>query len=139
MERNGKELTKGTSVKKGGSVGISREATEKQRHERKKQTVTDDNVTGDDQRQQALKEYKDLYNKTARVVKNMIFEDVFGDLGRYTGEVNDEKIPHGMGDIAYDDGLVEGGTWVSLLLHYLASTKRFSNISHTNPDKRSAR
>ncbi|KAL3810908.1 hypothetical protein ACHAXA_008758 [Cyclostephanos tholiformis] len=119
--RNGKcdkdkEPTKGTSHKRSNTVGSIRDATEKRKHEWKKQVMTDDNILGDDQRQRALKEYKDLYNKTARVVKNMIFEDVFGDLGRYTGEVNDEKIPHGMGDIVYDDGLVEGGTWTNGVL-----------------------
>ena len=58
------------------------------------------------QRQQALREYKDMYNSIARVVKNMIFEDASGDLGRYTGEVNGEKIPHGMGNLVYEDGSV---------------------------------
>jgi hypothetical protein len=67
------------------------------------------------QRQQALREYKDMYNSIARVVKNMIFEDASGDLGRYTGEVNGEKIPHGMGNLVYENGSVEGGKWVSAL------------------------
>jgi hypothetical protein len=146
-ERNGKESTRGGSVKRGGSVGSSRNVTEKQRHERKKQLGTENNVTADDQRQQALKEYKDMYNKTARVVKNMIFTDVFGDLGRYTGEVNDMKIPHGMGDIVYDDGLVEGGTWVSPRFLFCipppSTPKIFFNIQPlgalANPDERSAR
>ena len=96
--RNGKcerdnEMPVGASCKKGNSGGSSRDA----------------------QRQQALREYKDMYNSIARVVKNMIFEDASGDLGRYTGEVNGEKIPHGMGNVVYVNGLVKGGKWVSAL------------------------
>jgi len=77
------------------------------------------------QRQQALREYKDMYNSIARVVKNMIFEDASGDLGRYTGEVNGEKIPHGMGNLVYENGSVEGGKWVGCLnpLYYLHTSQ----------------
>lgn len=94
-ERDKEMMPGGASSKKGNSGGgsSSREA----------------------QRQQALREYKDMYNSIARVVKNMIFEDASGDLGRYTGEVNGEKIPHGMGNLVYEDGSVKGGKWVSAL------------------------
>jgi hypothetical protein len=96
-----KEASGGASHKKGNdSGGSSREA----------------------QRQRALREYKEMYNSTAWVVKNMIFEDASGDMGRYTGEVNDEKIPHGMGKIVYEHGLVKGGKWVSVL--FGSSTSR---------------
>lgn len=64
-----------------------------------------------EQKQNALKEYKELYNNTAQVVKNMVFLDFHGDRGRYTGEVNGQKVPHGVGEIAYDHGLVQVGTW----------------------------
>ncbi len=67
-----------------------------------------------EKKQAALKEYKDLYN-TAQVVKNMMFVDFYGDRGRYTGEVNEDKMPHGYGQITYDHGLVQEGKWVSTL------------------------
>lgn len=35
--------------------------------------------------------------------------------GRYTGEVNENKMPHGVGEITYDHGLVQEGKWVSFL------------------------
>lgn len=37
-------------------------------------------------------------------------------VGRYTGEVNENKLPHGVGEITYDHGLVQEGKWVSFLL-----------------------
>ena len=49
----------------------------------------------------------------AKKVKGMTFVDYYGDPGRYTGEVNDANMPHGMGEITYDHGLVQGGKWVS--------------------------
>mmetsp|Transcript_30436 Transcript_30436/g.64435 ORF Transcript_30436/g.64435 Transcript_30436/m.64435 type:complete len:537 (+) Transcript_30436:251-1861(+) len=64
-----------------------------------------------EQKRNALKEYKELYNNAAQVVKNMVFVDFYGDRGRYTGEVNGQKMPHGNGEITYDHGLVQGGTW----------------------------
>lgn len=64
--------------------------------------------------QRALKEYKDLY-ESAKVVKNMVFVDVHGDSGRYTGDVNEFRMPHGIGNIIYEHGLVQGGKWVSSL------------------------
>lgn len=66
-------------------------------------------------RQRALKEYKDLY-ESAKVVKNMMFIDVHGDAGRYTGDVNEFRMPHGQGNIIYEHGLVQGGKWVSSTL-----------------------
>ena len=64
------------------------------------------------QKQAALREYKELYNTKAPIVKNMIFVDFYGDRGRYTGEVDDNKMPHGSGEIQYDHGLVQEGKWV---------------------------
>lgn len=63
----------------------------------------------------ALREYKKLYN-TAQVVKNMLFVDFYGDRGRYTGEVNERKMPHGNGEITYDHGLVQEGKWLNGVL-----------------------
>lgn len=66
-------------------------------------------------KQQALKDYKELFKTHAHVVKNMIFVDFYGDKGRYTGEVNEKKQPHGTGEITYDHGLVQEGKWVSIV------------------------
>ena len=67
---------------------------------------------------QSLREYRELYQAIAtqekkKVVKSMKFIDFYGDPGRYSGEVNDQQMPHGMGEITYDHGLVQGGNWVS--------------------------
>lgn len=70
-------------------------------------------------KQRALKEYKDLY-ESAKVVKNMLFVDVHGDAGRYTGDVNEFRMPHGQGNIIYEHGLVQGGKWVSSLFDCVA-------------------
>mmetsp|Transcript_26312 Transcript_26312/g.53356 ORF Transcript_26312/g.53356 Transcript_26312/m.53356 type:complete len:619 (-) Transcript_26312:283-2139(-) len=71
-----------------------------------------------------LKEYRDLYKSAVAVpddiekqtVKNMKFIDFYGDPGRYTGEVNDQKMPHGMGQMTYDHGLVQEGNWTNGIL-----------------------
>lgn len=105
-----KEVPKiNSSLKKGTSIGSSVD---------KKQSMTP-SLPSDSQRQNALLAYKQLYNSSARVVKNMIFEDIHGKLGRYTGEVNELKLPHGMGDVIYDNGLVKGGNWVSVYVIFL--------------------
>mmetsp|Transcript_22083 Transcript_22083/g.52179 ORF Transcript_22083/g.52179 Transcript_22083/m.52179 type:complete len:554 (+) Transcript_22083:247-1908(+) len=67
-------------------------------------------------KQTALASYKELFNKQSTVVKNMIFVDFYGDRGRYTGEVNENKMPHGVGEITYDHGLVQEGKWTNGIL-----------------------
>eukprot|EP00986_Skeletonema_menzelii_P017458 scaffold19508_cov171-Skeletonema_menzelii.AAC.1 len=42
----------------------------------------------------------------------MEWVDLNGDEGRYTGEVNDDKVPHGQGIMKYDFGLIAEGEWV---------------------------
>jgi len=37
--------------------------------------------------------------------------DPSGDIGAYTGEVNDMNVPDGMGSMRYDDGMVAEGMW----------------------------
>jgi hypothetical protein len=37
--------------------------------------------------------------------------DLNGDSGRYTGEVNSDKQPHGFGVMKYDFGLIAEGDW----------------------------
>jgi hypothetical protein len=49
----------------------------------------------------------------------MRFVDYYGDPGRYTGEVNDVNMPHGMGEMTYDHGLVQDGKWVRVCVSFL--------------------
>ena len=69
-----------------------------------------------------MEDYREMYTDAfpvileAKKVKGMRFVDYYGDPGRYTGEVNDANMPHGMGEITYDHGLVQGGKWVSAQL-----------------------
>lgn len=93
------------SSKNASSNGSVKTATEKD--------VTTTEKQKHEQKQHALKEYKELYNNAAQISKNMLFVDFYGDRGRYTGEVNEQMMPHGMGEITYDHGLVQEGKWVS--------------------------
>mmetsp|Transcript_12995 Transcript_12995/g.26311 ORF Transcript_12995/g.26311 Transcript_12995/m.26311 type:complete len:1467 (-) Transcript_12995:26-4426(-) len=45
-------------------------------------------------------------------VRGMEWVDLNGDAGRYTGEVNNDKVPHGKGMMKYDFGLIAQGEWV---------------------------
>ena len=45
-------------------------------------------------------------------VRGMEWVDLNGDSGRYTGEVNREKVPHGQGIMKYSFGLIADGEWV---------------------------
>lgn len=86
--------------------------------------------------QRALKEYKDLY-ESAKVVKNMVFVDVHGDSGRYTGDVNEFRMPHGMGNIIYEHGLVQGGKWVSTLCDCIFLFIRYYTHNFDSPNMQS--
>ncbi|KAL3800116.1 hypothetical protein HJC23_001037 [Cyclotella cryptica] len=44
-------------------------------------------------------------------VRGMEWTDLNGDSGRYTGEVNSDKMPHGFGVMKYDFGLIAEGEW----------------------------
>ncbi|ACI64202.1 predicted protein [Thalassiosira pseudonana CCMP1335] len=46
-------------------------------------------------------------------VINMPHIDQFGDAGLYTGEVNDDKCPHGKGKMKYENGVFYEGKWVN--------------------------
>ena len=79
-------------------------------------------------KQISMNEYRDMYSDAFSIpetkkVKDMRFVDYFGDPGRYTGEVNDVSMPHGLGEMTYDHGLVQGGNWVSskLFSHHSCS------------------
>lgn len=49
-------------------------------------------------------------------VRGMEWTDLNGDSGRYTGEVSDERLPHGHGIMKYDFGLIAEGEWVNGVL-----------------------
>ena len=44
-------------------------------------------------------------------VNGLPWSDYNGQSGRYTGEVNDEYLPHGHGEMVYDRGVVSSGIW----------------------------
>ena len=44
-------------------------------------------------------------------VRGMEWTDLNGDSGRYTGEINSSKLPHGFGIMKYDFGLITEGDW----------------------------
>ena len=45
-------------------------------------------------------------------VRGMEWMDLKGHSGRYTGEVNQDQVPHGNGIMKYDFGLIAEGEWV---------------------------
>ena len=49
-------------------------------------------------------------------VRGMEWTDLNGDFGRYTGEVNIDRLPHGPGMMKYDFGLIAEGEWVNGVL-----------------------
>lgn len=119
--KNGTTST--SSVRSGGTSSLS--SQQQQQHR------TPQQLHQEQQKQAALREYKELYNSTAQVVKNMLFVDYYGDRGRYTGEVNESKLPHGSGEIRYDHGLVQEGKWVCLFYVYIfvcCKCIRISNV-----------
>jgi hypothetical protein len=44
-------------------------------------------------------------------VNGLPWSDYNGQSGRYTGEVNEEYLPHGLGEMVYDRGVVSSGIW----------------------------
>lgn len=44
-------------------------------------------------------------------VRNLKTEDEEGKIGRYSGDVNDEHVPHGNGVMKYVDGSIFDGVW----------------------------
>ena len=49
-------------------------------------------------------------------VRGMEWIDFCGDIGRYTGEVNRDEVPHGRGIMKYDYGLIVEGDWINGVL-----------------------
>jgi len=95
-----------SSINNGSSVRATTTTTEQDKESKNEKQ----------KKQEALREYKNLYNTKAQVVKNMLFVDFYGDRGRYTGEVDDKTMPHGVGAITYDHGLVQEGKWTNGVL-----------------------
>jgi len=55
----------------------------------------------------------DKYDENDKTnVRGMEWVDLNGDAGRYTGEVNNDKVPHGKGMMKFDFGLIAEGEWV---------------------------
>lgn len=46
-------------------------------------------------------------------VLRMPYTDPFGDFGHYTGEVDDQRRPHGRGKMKYDNGVFFEGKWTN--------------------------
>jgi hypothetical protein len=54
--------------------------------------------------------------KGNKTVHGMSWIDRFGKAGQYTGDVNEQSVPHGMGMMRYDFGLLAEGEWVNGML-----------------------
>lgn len=48
--------------------------------------------------------------------RGMEWVDLNGDSGRYSGEINNDQLPHGNGIMRYDFGLIAEGEWVNGVL-----------------------
>jgi hypothetical protein len=54
----------------------------------------------------------DAHDPNAKTnVRGMEWTDLNGDSGRYTGEINSSRLPHGFGVMKYDFGLIAEGDW----------------------------
>ncbi|KAL7470330.1 hypothetical protein ACHAXS_010562 [Conticribra weissflogii] len=62
---------------------------------------------------QPIIEYKKPKHKK---VNGLPWSDYNGQSGRYTGEVNDQYLPHGKGEMVYDRGVVTAGVWYNGVL-----------------------
>ena len=59
----------------------------------------------------------DVHNDHEKTnVRGMEWTDLNGDSGRYTGEVNNDQLPHGRGIMKYDFGLIAEGEFVNGVL-----------------------
>lgn len=59
----------------------------------------------------------DMHDTTDKTnVRGMEWIDLNGDSGRYSGEVNTDRLPHGRGIMKYDFGLIAEGDWVNGVL-----------------------
>ena len=55
----------------------------------------------------------DAFDPTVKTnVRGMEWTDLNGDSGRYTGEVDNDELPHGSGIMRFDFGLIAEGNWV---------------------------
>jgi len=58
----------------------------------------------------------DAHDNSKTNVRGMEWTDLSGDTGRYTGEVNSDRLPQGRGIMKYDYGLIAEGDWVNGVL-----------------------
>ena len=65
-------------------------------------------------------------------VRGMEWTDLNGDSGRYTGEVNSSKLPHGFGIMKYDFGLIAEGDWNGGILKEGPHDRLLSAAASTN-------
>jgi hypothetical protein len=61
----------------------------------------------------AIVEHRPPRNKK---VNGLPWSDYNGQSGRYTGEVNEQYLPHGKGEMVYDKGFVSAGIWYNGVL-----------------------
>jgi hypothetical protein len=80
------------------------------------QTEMSDAITNYDppyQESRAIVEHKPPRRKK---VNGLPWSDYNGQSGRYTGEVNEQYLPHGRGEMVYDKGIVSAGIWYNGVL-----------------------
>ena len=58
----------------------------------------------------------DFKKPKSKKVNGLPWSDYNGQSGRYTGEVNDQYLPHGHGEMVYDRGHVSSGIWYNGVL-----------------------
>jgi len=58
----------------------------------------------------------DFKKPKSKKVNGLPWSDYNGQSGRYTGEVNEEYLPHGHGEMVYDRGHVSSGIWYNGVL-----------------------
>ena len=107
-EENVKQVSKGEL--EDDSDGFERQWEKERRKAKHSSTKVDQ---GKDRRNGAMEEYTNLFNTSAKVVKDLPFIDLDGDAGKYTGEVNDKLLPHGQGSLTYNHGLIQEGNWTN--------------------------
>jgi len=62
---------------------------------------------------QPITEYR---KSKPKKVNGLPWSDYNGQSGRYTGEVNDQYLPHGKGEMVYDRGVITAGVWYNGVL-----------------------
>jgi hypothetical protein len=98
------------------------------------QTDVSDAVTNYDpsyQDSRAIVEHKPPRSKK---VNGLPWSDYNGQSGRYTGEVNEQYLPHGRGEMVYDKGLVSAGIWYNGVLDTEEPVSMDGYVPHRLPN-----